>query len=81
MFYKEILFQFSTFYFILIVGEMFKTFLSEKCFYTNVFPIMHLGMNHWIRYICFAVFEMYLHCCMPAFVVGLSNLLFCDIWS
>ncbi len=37
MFYKKILFQFSTFYFILIVGEMYKTFLSEKCFYTNVF--------------------------------------------
>ncbi len=28
-----------------------------------------------------AVFEMYLHCFMVAFVVRLSNLLFCDIWS
>ncbi len=29
----------------------------------------------------FAVFEMYLHCFMIAFVVRFSNLLFCDIWS
>ncbi len=28
-----------------------------------------------------AVFEMYLHCFMAAFVVRLSNCLFCDIWS
>ncbi len=38
--------------------------------------IMYLGMNNYI----FAVFKIYLHCFMVAFVVRLSNLLFCDIW-
>ncbi len=36
---------------------------------------MHLGMNN------FCCLQDVLHCFMVAFVVRLSNLLFCDIWS